>query len=166
MAPPKINPPDLKWLGDPAVRAYAITSIAETGLPEARQYLSMLTPAALGPDTGGLLAAALATGSRIAALKSIDDPSAQIVFFEGVLRDQSKLPGIWAAKAGPSTNSATGGVSNLYLSSRAPSRRSTAEKARAYPNFVTRGFGLCGATQTGLARSRRSLMVPEIPINN
>ena len=67
---------------DPAVRACALRTLGETGLPEATHILSRFTPPAAGDDPGQLIWPAAQIALRECHLRSIGDSQSKIKFLK------------------------------------------------------------------------------------
>ncbi len=85
----KLEGPELGFLRDPSVRAYAIQRIRETGLQEGLDYLANITPGGLGPDETGQILPAVQIALRNAQLRRISDPLPQIEFLEKTTEEKS-----------------------------------------------------------------------------
>jgi hypothetical protein len=76
-----------KGFSDSSVRAYALRKIAETGLPEALEFLRNLKQGDLGPDTTQQIWPSAQIAFRNALLNRIEDPQLKIEFLESAVAE-------------------------------------------------------------------------------
>jgi len=84
-----LTPGELKQapFTSPRVRGCAFDKIAETGLPEALDFLAKLKQADIGPDNSQQIWPAAQIALKTALLNGIGDPLSKMVFLEGVLME-------------------------------------------------------------------------------
>jgi hypothetical protein len=85
----KQEPSALEAYRFPEVRAHALYKIAETGIPEAIEYLSRLKPGDLGKDSTQQLDQAIGLSYRQALYLQEKDPQRRIEFLEAALEERS-----------------------------------------------------------------------------
>ncbi len=77
-----------KAFADTSNRCYALDQIGETGAPEAVEFLAQRTREDFEPDTTGSMWPAAQVALRVARLRGIADPQAQVQFIEQALASQ------------------------------------------------------------------------------